>query len=151
MAKHLTDGDVKNIANLIRDWSDGKLTWNNLRKKCQEVFGVGATRQTLFAHKRIRDAFATRKKHIKRGGIRTPVPSSLSFAARRIAIQEALIEELKEKNDRLLEQFVRWQYNAYKYGVSIEELNEGLPRIDRERTDGKKSTELGHERKARRP
>ncbi|MGA8728994.1 MAG: hypothetical protein WB608_09605 [Terracidiphilus sp.] len=61
-----------------------------------------------------------------------------------------MIEELQVRNSRLLEQFVKWQYNAYKRGISVDELNEDLPRIDRERTDGKTSTELGYERKARR-
>jgi hypothetical protein len=150
MAKHLNNDEVKNIANLIRDWSKEKLTWNNLCRKCEELFGVTATRQTLFAHRKIREAYSARKRHISRNGVRTPAPSSLAFAAGRLARQEALIEELQEKNSRLLEQFVKWQYNAYKRGISIDELNDALPRIDRERTDGKTSTELGHERKARR-
>ena len=151
MAKHLNDDDVKSIANLIRDWSKDKLTWGNLCRKCEELFGVTATRQTLFAHKKIREAYSARKRHISRDGVRTPMPSSLAFAAGRLARQQALIEELQERNDRLLEQFVKWEYNAYKRGISIDELNEELPRIDRERTDGKTSTELEYERKARRP
>jgi len=44
-------------------------------------------------------------------------------------------EILKCKNDALLEQFVKWQYNAYKNGVKEHQLNEPLPRIDRERTE----------------
>jgi hypothetical protein len=146
MAKHLNDADVKNIANLIRDWSKDKLTWNNLCRKCKELFGVTATRQTLFAHKTIREAYSARKRYISRDGVRTPKPSSLAFAARRLARQEALIEELQERNDRLLEQFIKWEYNTYKRGISIDELNEELPRIDRERTDGKTSTELENAR-----
>jgi len=34
----------------------------------------------------------------------------------------------------LLEQFVVWQYNAYKHGIKEHQLNAPLPRIDRERT-----------------
>ncbi len=30
--------------------------------------------------------------------------------------------------------FVVWQYNAYKYDVEEHQLNEPLPKIDRERT-----------------
>jgi len=43
-------------------------------------------------------------------------------------------EMLKRKNDALLERFVKWQYNAYKNGLTEAQLEEPLPRIDRERT-----------------
>jgi hypothetical protein len=42
---------------------------------------------------------------------------------------------LKKKNAALLEQFVKWQYNAYKHGMTEAKLNEPMPMIDRERTD----------------
>lgn len=61
-------------------------------------------------------------------------PSSLAFAAQRISRLQAENEELKRIQDQLLEQFVKWQYNAYKHGVSESQLNAELPRIDRERT-----------------
>lgn len=151
MAKHLSDGDIKNVTNLIRDWSKGKLTWDGVCRECEGLFGFTPTRQTLHAHKEIREAYSARKRRISSHGVHVPVPSSLAFAAGRLARQDALIRELRERNDRLLEQFVKWQYNAYKFGMTDDQLNEGLPRINRERTDGKTSTELEYDRKARRP
>jgi hypothetical protein len=56
------------------------------------------------------------------------------MAGDRIAGLQSEIESLKRKNSGLLEQFVIWQYNAYKYGMKEHQLNEPLPRIDRERT-----------------
>jgi hypothetical protein len=70
------------------------------------------------------------------------MPSSLTVAAQRIARQQCKIDELTAINAGLLEQFVKWQYNAYKRGMTEDQLNQPLTRIDRERTDKKTSTEL---------
>lgn len=63
------------------------------------------------------------------------MPSSLAVAAQRIARLQIENDELKLKNDALLEQFAKWQYNAYKHGLKEHQLNADLPRIDRERTE----------------
>jgi len=57
------------------------------------------------------------------------------MAGDRIAGLQSEIESLKRKNSGLLEQFVIWQYNAYKYGMKEHQLNGPLPRIDCERTE----------------
>lgn len=62
------------------------------------------------------------------------MPSSLAIAAQRLARQKSVIDQLKSENDALLERFVRWQYNAYKYGMTEAQLDGDLPRIDRGRT-----------------
>ena len=59
------------------------------------------------------------------------MPSSLSVAAQRIARLQTEIYELKMQNDALLEQFVKWQYNAYKHGMTPAKLDAPLPTIDR--------------------
>lgn len=41
---------------------------------------------------------------------------------------------IQQENDALLQQFVVWQYNAYKYELKEYQLNEPLPKIDRERS-----------------
>lgn len=150
MARHLKDADVENIVGLIRNWNNGKLTWEKVCDEAAGLLGWIITRQTLFAHQTIRDAYSARKRGLRRHGMRTPVPSSLAFAAQRIARQEAENNELRTTNGRLLEQFVRWQYNSYKFGITKDQLNEELPRIDRERTDGLTSTELANVSKHKR-
>ncbi|WP_239043235.1 hypothetical protein [Citrobacter freundii] len=63
---------------------------------------------------------------------------SLNIAAARIVNLESEIEELKEENRRYKQQFVIWQYNAYKHGMTEHQLNAQLTKIDRERSDGEK-------------
>lgn len=42
-------------------------------------------------------------------------------------------ERLKRENRDLLQQFVVWQYNAHVHGLSDQNLNKALPKIDRRR------------------
>lgn len=137
MAKHLTTADVTAIINIIQGWSDDKLTWEDICQSASEIVGKKPTRQSLNSNSPIKEAYEAKKKGLKIHGPSTATPSSLKVAAARIAKQQSEIETLKAKNAALLEQFVIWQYNAYKYGVKEHQLNSALPRIDRERTDAK--------------
>jgi hypothetical protein len=47
---------------------------------------------------------------------------------------EAENQRLQTENDRLLEQFARWAFNAYVRGLGEAELNRPLPEIDRRQT-----------------
>ena len=62
-----------------------------------------------------------------------------------------MLDEQNALISRLYEDRTKWQYNAYKHGMTEGQLNEELPRIDRERTDGKTSTELGHDEQGKQP
>lgn len=135
MAKHLTSADVDAIVDIIRGWSTGKLTWQGVCDSAFGILGAKTTRQTLSMHQPIKDAFSARKSGAQVHKPRTATPSSLAIAAQRLARQLNVIDELKATNSALMEQFAQWQYNAYKYGVKEHQLNEPLPRIDRERTD----------------
>jgi hypothetical protein len=146
MAKHLKQNDVDTIVEVIRAWPSDKITWEMICEHVAGVIGNRPTRQTLNAHFQIKAAFAAKKGGLKIHGPRTAMPSSLAVAAQRIARQRSEIDELQTRNARLLEQFVKWQYNAYKRGMTEDQLNQPLPRIDRERTDRKTSTELENAR-----
>jgi len=135
LAKHLTKADVRAIINIIEGWVDDKITWEGICELASAVVGKKPTRQSLNLNKQIREAYEVKKKGLKIHGPRVATPSSLKVAATRIAKQQSEIDTLKAKNAALLEKFVKWQYNAYKYGVKEHQLNEPLPRIDRERTD----------------
>ncbi len=135
MAKHLTKADVVAILNIIHAHEYDKLTWEGICEACEEVVGKKPTRQSLYANEAIREAYKAKKSALKIKGPAKPKPSSLTAAADRIARLQSEVECLKKKNESLLEQFVVWQYNAYKYGVKEHQLNEPLPRIDRERSD----------------
>jgi len=79
-------------------------------------------------------AYEAKREGLRVRGPRGVTPSSLSVAAQRLSRQQSVIDELKAINAGLLERFVRWQYNAYKYGLTEQQLNAELPRIDRGRT-----------------
>lgn len=135
MAKHLNPADVDAIVDIIRGWPTEKLTWEGICEAAAKLIGKTPTRQTLNAHASIKDAYAAKKSGLKVHGPRTAMPSSLAVAAQRIARLQIENDELKLKNDALLEQFAKWQYNAYKHGLKEHQLNADLPRIDRERTE----------------
>ena len=136
MAKHLQPADVKAIVDLIHGWATEKITWEEICSAAGNIIGTAPTRQTLNAHAAVKEAYTARRKGLKHHGLRTAMPSSLAVAAQRIARLQAENDDLKTKNSLLFEQFVKWQYNSYKYGLKEHQLNEDLPRIDRERTDG---------------
>ena len=135
MAKHLTQTDVEAIISIIYGWKEEKLTWERICEASEAIVGKNPTRQSLNANKLIKEAYSSKKGTIKMFGIAVPKPSNLNMASDRIGRLQSEIENLKRKNSALLEKFVIWQYNAYKYGMNEYQLNEPLPRIDRERTE----------------
>lgn len=134
MAKHLTTKDIDVLVTLIDAW-EGKMTWEVLCEEGGKLIGSRPTRQTLNAHKRIKSAYLSRKAYLKAGYIPSKRPASLSIAEQRIRRLEGENGRLKEENDRLLERFVRWQYNAYKRGMSKEALDAPMPQIDRDSSE----------------
>lgn len=135
MAKHLTKRDVEAILNIIHGHDNEKLTWEGICEAAEAVVGKKPTRQSLSANKPLKEAYKAKKASLKLSAPSKPKPSSLNAAADRIAKLQSENETLKRKNDALLEQFVIWQYNAYKSGLKEHQLNAPLPRIDRERTE----------------
>lgn len=59
------------------------------------------------------------------------MPGSLASAARQLAAKNAEIAELNRTVSKLEEKFERWQYNARLRRVTLEQLDEPLPHIDR--------------------
>lgn len=136
MAKHLTDKDISNVCELLDDWpTDAKLTWDRLVEAVAHDYKLTTTRQTLQKQARIKNAFsevkaivsgntpkaATRNRHL---------PSSLKVAADQLEKKERTIKRLEAENNRLLEQFHTWLYNANQHGLTFEQLNEPLPAKD---------------------
>lgn len=134
MAKHLTNRDVEAILNIIYGHDNERLTWEGVCVAAETVVGKKPTRQSLSANEAISEAYKAKKSSLKLKAPSKPKPSSLTVAANRIAKLQSENETLKRKNDTLLEKFVMWQYNAYKYGLKEHQLDAPLPRIDRERT-----------------
>jgi hypothetical protein len=131
LAKHLTDADIEKIIGVIDGWS-GKLGWESLCDAVAPAIGTRPTRQTLSAQKRVKAAFSDKKNRLKGGMAETKTPPSLAIAGQRIQRLEEENVRLKSENSRLLEQYVVWQYNAYRHGLTEDKLNEALSVIDRE-------------------
>ena len=133
MARHLTDNDISNIVEILDDWStDTKLSWDRLVEAVEHECKFRPTRQTLEKQVRIKVAF-TGVKALVAGRVPTDklkVPPSLKVAAERLEKQQRKIERLERENQQLLEQAQVWLYNAYRFGVTIEQLSESLPRKD---------------------
>jgi len=136
LAKHLTEIDTEKIIGVIDGWS-GKLGWEALCDAVEPVIGTRPTRQTLNTHVRIKEAFAHKKERLRSGEVGAKQPPSLAIAGQRIKRLEEESARLKYENERLLEQFVTWQYNAYRHGLSADKLNEPLPEIDRDSSEKK--------------
>ncbi|WP_213385328.1 hypothetical protein [Acinetobacter pittii] len=133
MSKHLTDQDIENIVELLDYWPlDEKLTWELLCTAIEQQLELvpAPTRQTLQKFVRIKNAYDQCKKPSKTAQAkinqRQKLPASLKIAQTKIDALEAKNRRLEKENALLLEQFVVWQYNAYKYGVSIDKLNEPI-------------------------
>jgi len=136
-AKNLKDQDIASIVSILDGWS-GKLSWDLLIEAI-EVRRLGCyTRQALHKHVRIREAFGLTKIRLANSSSIEKVSKELD-PEMRVAFQ--LIERLEAEklrltleNNRLLEQFVCWAYNAHTRGLSKDFLNQPLPRVDREQS-----------------
>lgn len=127
--RNLTDADIKGIVGIL-DGSTTNLTWAILIDKVERVLGCRYTRQALHKHARIQDAFAAQNKR----GADAAGPkkaTEVQALADRIARLKTENERLEMENNRLLEQFARWAYNAAIRDLDVVYLNRPLPAIDR--------------------
>lgn len=135
-SRNLTAGDVELIVGLLDGWV-GVLTWAKLIESVERRLFARYTRQTLYAHQRIQEAFKLCKERLDRAprkpGERHVTPE-VRLLMERMARRDAEVERLKEENQRLMEQFVVWLYNAQVRGISQAELERPLPRVDRGQT-----------------
>lgn len=132
--KQLTDEDIATVCQILDGWT-GKLTWEDLIEAIAQRLLRRYTRQALFRHIRIRQAFDQRKEKL-RNGYEQPVArtAELQLALDRVERLKSENERLTEENRRLLEQFVRWSYNAHSRGITEQQLNQPLPTVDRGKT-----------------
>lgn len=137
MTKKLTNKEKTLIINTIIGWSEPGITWKELCDECSTFLEHKPSRQTLSYHKDINEAFRSKKKGIKNNQNNFKKPSSLAIASQRIFNLESKNRLLEEENRNLKQQFVIWQYNAYKHNINKSILDEPLPPIDRGRSDRK--------------
>lgn len=133
-SRNLDDAAISEIVSIV-DGCTGPLSWNILIEAIDERTRVRYTRQALNNHERIKLAFSARRETLKatRGPMRVDTATPEHAALLQVnARRDAEIERLKAENARLLEQFVRWAYNANNRGVGEEVLNRPLPAVNRD-------------------
>ena len=134
-AKNLDDKAIETIIGILDGWTE-ELTWDGLIDAIEGRLYVRYTRQALFKRERIRAAFVLRKDALsQQGSKRTRQgPPELVASMERIARLEAEVQRLETEYRTLLEQFVRWSYNAFTKGLDLDFLNRPLPKVDRGQT-----------------
>ena len=127
---NLTPERIATIIEVIRGW-EGRLTWPNVIKVVSEKTHATYTRQALFKHESIRIAFETKRENIGKTSGERPVPAALKASMERVQRLETENAELRSREALLLEQFVRWAYNASTRGLTDDFLNQALPPTNR--------------------
>ncbi|MBU2848079.1 hypothetical protein HF925_05700 [Acidithiobacillus ferriphilus] len=129
---NLTSERVAAIVEVIRAW-EGRLTWPALIKSVAKKMHCNYTRQALFNQELIRVAYETYRASNKEGspGSGRPVSAALRAALDRSKRLELALAEAQKRESLLLEQFVRWAYNAGTRGLTVDFLNQPLPPTNR--------------------
>ena len=125
--KIITEKTLPLALHELDKWS-GKLTWNSFAEQLAKVLGEEKiSRHTLLSYPALVEAFNDRKENLKESAKSTEKDVTLEFAKQQIAILEAKVERLEKQNEKLLEQFIRWQHNAYMMpNVDMNRLNKQL-------------------------
>ncbi len=137
-APDITQEHIATVLDLLDTWR-GKLTWDSLLDKLEEVWGYRYSRFTLASYTEVANAFAHRKESLRgtlptsRG---TPSDERVRAAVEQAERYKAKAERLRAENDLLLERFVTWAHNAERKGVTMDILNAPLPKPDRDRSKG---------------
>lgn len=135
-APDLTQEHISTTLDTLDTWR-GKLTWDLLLDELEKVWGTRYSRFTLSGYAEIANAFVIRKDAL-RGTL--PKPRGVPSDERLRAVMEqahrlkAKAERLEAENNLLVEQFVTWAHNAERKGVTMDMLNEPLPKPDRDRS-----------------
>ncbi len=113
---------------------EGKLTWPLFCERVAKVLGVSSiSKHTMYLYPAIKERFQQRQRDLRETRDSLPRDFTLDAATRRIADLEAQIKRLEDTNNLLLDQFRRWQYNAYANNVRMDllALDKPLPDVNR--------------------
>jgi hypothetical protein len=134
-SKNISVDDIEAIVGILDGWK-GALTWNALISCIELRMYSKYTRQALSGHDRIAQAFQQRKKNLKERPSERSNQKSSEFRVlqERLDRKDGEILRLRSENQRLIEQFVVWLYNAHLHGLTPEDLNRALPPTNRGQT-----------------
>lgn len=120
---------IRRCVQILDQWG-GKLTWSLYRSRIKREFNVPYSKSALCTKRRIADAFALAKARIRasvKGVGHGDVGITLN--ENRVKHLSAENERLEKENEVLLQQFVRWAFNASRKGLSLSDLDAPIPVI----------------------
>jgi hypothetical protein len=135
MARPITNGQLKKVAAMVRDWpSSSKLTWDAICKDSAIIIGYVPTRQALSGKPLLANAYKTRKMEIKAKSdalSAVPKPKSMPAAMEKILRLSQENERLKQELSLMAETAQRFIHNASLHGLTRPQLMKPLPKINR--------------------
>lgn len=132
-APHLSTKDIDLAVTLLKGWSS-KLTWEIYLRTLAMELGHGHvySKVAMLKHETIkeawqqaRDRIAAEAKEVGERGHGTTVVATLRKMLDQTKSDLALE---REKNDKLILQFKRWQFNADRHGLKRSQLDAALPK-----------------------
>lgn len=136
-SKNLTDKYIEEVVAILDGWK-GRLTWSLLIDAIELRLHQKYTRQALFKHVRIRDAYTQRKRALQDNSDEdstVDVSPEIQALMQRLVRLEAENARIKNENNNLLQQFAIWAYNASFKGLDESFLSNPLPFMSRGQTD----------------
>lgn len=129
-APKLSDRNIEQAVELLDSWA-GKLTWDRYLAVLEVEIGHKYTKVAMLRQPRIRAAWEKSKSRAHENAPTTGYGNiALVQSELRIKELDARVKRLKDENNQLLEQFVRWAHNATRRGLSLSDLDRPLPRIN---------------------
>ena len=140
--KIITKATLPKIMRELDRW-EGKLTWPLFCERAAKVLNVASiSKHTMYLYPAVKERFQQRQKDLREARDALPRDYTLELATRRIMDLEAQVKRLEETNGLLLDQFRRWQYNAFANNIRMDllALEKPLPEVDRAGKPRKKKT-----------
>lgn len=130
-APHLTPKDVDLAVLMLQGWS-AKLTWDLFLRHLAMELGHGHvySKTAMLKHDRIKNAWNQARRRLaeeaKEVGERGHGRSIVATLRRKLDETREELADARERNNELIEQFKRWQYNAERHGMRRSQLDATL-------------------------